>query len=826
MPRVQVQDLPEPERFRPVQPTGDTFGGAPKPVQDNNLERLSSALASFGTSVARLAPQQPQGDHREAVARGIIASYNDPNFEEGYRSGRLPFQDVPHVNAIYSNRAGTSAARAVMDPLRTGIADGSVGLADDTGRSIDASTIIRQRAASAIAQMPPHQRGNVPFMRAFEGHITSASREVEDAARARQAAISLEVSRGVGDGALDDFLSRRVVGKSDDEVRAAWNETYANIRRGVALQPMEIDARMIGRLTDAASRNPEAVLRIVGEREGEGLSRGRTADGQQLGPIDSNPRLRVDVERIRRTALGAMATREDQRIEEQSVAEATRLLHSEDARGVAQLQNFQYPNRYRALLGEPELRTLDAERVRSAAYARWNTETIQQIQSQGASPENTAEAIYQRQRRAFINADRPNPTWQEEFQHTARIQANPVEASLDANVRRIGQSIRLYERISRENPGYLRTLGLSDDTQLFYQRVQIFRDQMGQPEAEAIRNAATSLQQRNEQLDTTARQQIDQAARSIGSSWLPSWLGGTSAGVNEMEARHAIRITAERLMTQGIKPEDAVKKAGEILSERVVVLNGRAFFGDRWVTRENLPFWQSAITKSLADAGGVVYGGSGAIRDASQLSVRPENNGAAFRITTRDGAPLLAQVPDPDNPGKFLERPLIIRPQDIQRAREEDAAARKATQQANIAHQQEIDSIRSQLGHSSLNRLLTGPPDGTREIDQETRDRLERRLEELEGPREGPAAGTENDRALRERTSRRSPFGSTAVNPRDARTDDGPDASRPPGPAQRLSDWLGTLPSLGPNNARSAEDPQAVREIQERNARRNRRRQQ
>jgi len=101
-PRVVVSDLPRPRELRPSHFTPDTFTGAPKPVQDDDKQRLGQALAAFGASLSGLASVAA------ARAMGLRARLAPALLDQGIPSSveetlKLAYQGSPMFHAALEN---------------------------------------------------------------------------------------------------------------------------------------------------------------------------------------------------------------------------------------------------------------------------------------------------------------------------------------------------------------------------------------------------------------------------------------------------------------------------------------------------------------------------------------------------------------------------------------------------------------------------------------------------------------------------------------------------------------------------------------------------
>lgn len=825
MARVQIQDLPEPERFRPVQPTGDTFGGAERPVIDQNWERLSSALASFSSNISQFARRDNKaiGDQLQAQYLQMRQQAGNGAAAGAVMSGQIPVLQHPRAGPVAANQIGADQARDWLEQQRRDLAQGTYPLFDAEGRPTDVGAVHSQRVNEHYARQPPQfqiRPGVVnPLAAAYQTGFANEVEKAREEAIAKQREAVASENNAVIDASISRFLSplgaeagrRDENGRwavSDDQLRELWAKQRQEVRsfftppgRQTAdsvIDYRRIDARMVGILGDLAKDNPEAALRLMY------LNRGRSAEGVELGPLAANPLYQNRLTDLAREARNKAISNEENRILNQTADNYARQLRAGNGLALQGATDRTYESEWDL---DPNTRTrrIPAERIRNEAFARAATAEEADIRRQGSSPEVTDEAIFQSGRRLYIQSNVPNPQWREAINGTVRLLGDPAALSDPANERRVMAARELYNRLSREHPQYLRTLGINDDAELLFQRADILEKMTGDPRR-SLSEAAASLQGRTEAMDAAARTRLETEGNRLGSSW---W-NMQSAGSNVMEARRNIMAAAERLMFRSdIKPEDAIKKAAETLTARTVNLNGRSHIGDRWITRESLPYWQAELGKIVREYGALA--GAEAVRDPSKLRVRPINNGAAYQVLDSENVPVRApvRVTGPDGVERMEMRPVIIDPKRVQTAMEQDIAAKAAGERAEVLRQAEINGLRSRLSDADNAARQGGRQMGFQPLTPEERKQIEDRLVFL-GDRvigRAPEDGGQPP-PTRAAITGRNPFGSTTVDPRTQRMGDEPDPAPLPNP---LTDLFNRL-------QRPEAEQQDVRQAQERAA--------
>lgn len=660
--RVQVGDLQPSERLRPQQQAGDTYVRPEQAPIDKDLERLSSALGAFSTSIVGLARSQVREenkgeDPREAEVRRLVLSMGDGNFSKALAEGRVPYQDVPHVQAFSHAVAGDYAARQVINPVRLGVEQGTISLVDDNGQPRNIRDIVRERAAAALEQQS--LKGSVHFTKAFYGAYDKAGDSLETAARTQQAKLNNETLGNLAATAMDSYLQG--VARDQDPAKAASGlmETYGNIRKifGQGYPNSAIENVLMGRLRLAADRDPDTVVKVLT------MDRGKGPDGQPLGRLMDNGRLSTEAQEILLKATEQQSKNFDKTQQLGAAGAALDALKRGDG-SFHQLQDITYENPYARPLDR--LKKISASEARDLALARYEQETAQTVQGQRLPPQQAAEAVFEKAATAYIGNNVVNPRWNAAINDIGRVLGNEVDASSPANREKLMAAADLYRKIEDRNPGYAaETMKVGKREQEFFTMARFYEEDMGMPKDLAVQRAAVHVSRPKVPLTPDAKESLDRASTRVTSD-IFSWFGRNSATsgtfgdanspfsaspANVMDIQRRVRSLAETIASdQGIPADKAVDAAVKIVQRNSVLINGQAFHGDPHVTKETRPAVERLLTGIQNDPTRVVSNSMGE-RYTGPLSLQPApGRKGIYHVVSPTGDPLAETRTFPADP--------------------------------------------------------------------------------------------------------------------------------------------------------------------------------
>lgn len=691
MARVQVQDLPNPDRFRPAQPVGNTYTGAERPPIDQNAERLAQALASFSTAISSVA-----GRNKNAVGDDLVARYEqqrqvagDAAAEGAVYDGRIPALQNPRAGPVVAGTIGQNHARAWTEQQRQQLNTGTYPLFDDQGRPTDIQAEHARRVQEHYGRQPAwfQLRPGVvnPNATAYQRGFSDEALKLRDEALAAQQRAVADQNNQLINGVIGRFMEP-VIGAAqraettDDQLREIWAKQRQELRgwltaRGPDGNPRSLidyrrmDDRMMGLLQNIAGQHPEAALRILR------LDRGLSSEGAQLGSLGGNPQRDEASRAIMKAANDRLITLTDQRERERVVGGAVEALRRGDG-SFGQIQPHSYDNQFDP--GERR-RIIPAEEIRRQAIERNEAESNQEIARQELTPEAAAERRWMRDTTHYIRNNVPHRGWREALNIYGRVLANPNELSNPEAADRAVAAMGLYERLMRENPGYTtETLGITPDARQFYDLARTYRDYRGQDPVTAMRSAAQAMHEPGARLDAEGRRALQQEARSLGDSTF-AWLTGAATGARTVAEREITRV-AETLMVGGMDPKAAVRAGARIVQERSAVVNGQPIYGNTFITKQNQDVVEQRLSQLQQEYAGRLNSEGGLY--TGRLTLVPMPDRVSFQVVRADNR--LPVIGYDQNGRPQMLRILGSEIQDLTRARDQ---AREQERMGRISEQ-------------------------------------------------------------------------------------------------------------------------------------------
>lgn len=638
MPRVVVSDLERPAELRPSRFTPDTFTGAPKPIIDNNMEQLASALQAFGASVSSFSAalgakqQKAADDAATAEAHRIVTESGDPDFGKKVAAGLYPVQATAVGNGILQSEAGQRQARQALEEFRLRVADGSLPLIDKDGLPINLEQTLRSHASQYITSPnDPH------FMKSFSGGVESGVNFFHDHQRQQVAEFNKKSFEQTTKNGIEEVIQFAGAGASDEQVAQKWAGLTGQAYKLTGTPPAEMDARWIGRLREmVASDDPKQW--DTAERL---LKLNRTGfDGQKLGPLASKPEFRKDVEEFASMLLQKRAGHYDKQAEEAVVARGLEALKQGDA-SFHGIQDVAYTNPFVGGAKDPN-RLISASTIKQKAAARYEAESQEMFRRQLSDPNTepgARQAFFERSYGAYVNNNIPHPGWKATLQDATRSLSDPTSASDPNFVKKLLEHEQLYSTLMERSPGYVKeTLGIGEREQRFFDMIKVYRDSLGQSPEMAVKSAVRYINNPKPEMDAGDRRKIEEAVKRVDlNSWWPG--GGIT---NTHPFRKEILNTALAVASdRDIAVEDAVKIARDLVQKRTMMFNGQAILSPH-ITQEKLPWVQKlldGVFKENKEAIKASYDISG----SKSLSIRPEAGGN-FTVVTSDGEPVRVPV--------------------------------------------------------------------------------------------------------------------------------------------------------------------------------------
>lgn len=642
--RVQVPELGAPQPLRVPQVSGDTYAPPPKPVIDNDMERLSQALAGFSSTIGRLASdpsvKRAQEDARLAEVNRFIASATDPQLRQAVARGEAPHASDAVSRATYDavlgQRAGQDFETRTLAEFGPG---GGRSLLNPDGSPIDVDTYVSGQAKSFLGNggLPSSVHAQEKFRTATEGLVVKLrerqrSAMAEDAGKRRDAVIATGFGNVIQSGELAGLASDQVAGR----VRSAYGELQGVTHATWA----ELDDKLMGQLKvslDHAQATPQAARNVLAILD---APRNDMASGQDIGPLSRNPRFTDDVTRLRASAQRVISQDWENLTRSKVLQETAHTFAAQDG-SFDVISDRVEMNPY---TGKPF--TVSAQETKDAVTGLFLTRNRARVEEQfrGQDANITAKERFLSEAPVFIQNGHVHPEWRDTLQGAVKSAGNTTALTDPAQGSRLKGAANLYMSVRAISPAYLDKL-VDRPTQDFFENYAAFRG-MGQGDDTALRNAAVSIEPGRTQ-DPGIAMRIQEIEKKVGVMDFNGWWPGTSTPKNWWEARNLVARQAQLLArAQGVSADDAIAAARKNLAENSPLLNGRAVFErSAYFTKDKVPVFERMIRDQF-DANRKALGAMWGIDAPGDISVQ-FTGGKYQLVRASDGMPLAVPHADP-----------------------------------------------------------------------------------------------------------------------------------------------------------------------------------
>lgn len=695
MSRVQVEDIAPGRPMQVQQRVPDTYEGYQKPVQDQNLERLSSALSSFsdtlGNAAARMNRTSPI-DQRKAEVEKYIASTSHEQRLADVAAGKTMYWDVPTLREIHTVRLGNEAADRILNPFKERIASGEIPVVDGNGVHIDYRPGLEALAADHFKSIGVLAK-DPSYTKAFNEKLFAQSNEIDSLARSKRAEVAQKTFEGTTQALLNNVVTNAAdPNVKDEDLAKLLNGIKAGVNGQFGMTYQKQDELLIGRVKEIVEKNPEAAARILD------LDRGGGADGKAVYKrLRDNPTFTADIQTLDKQINEGRKTAYDKRIQNEAIDKAYQSLNAGDGSFNA-VRDFSYENPFDLT---DKKRKIDAGQLREWALAKSNTDDARAAQSQGLSPQAVERDLFEKQYTRYVGSNISNPNWAKPMTDAGTLLTNPQAASQPENMQRLQAAKRTYEELSARNPGYVsETLKVGGRTEKVFTTARLYQDLLGYPEDVAMQSAITSVTNEGSALSKQAKERVETVVNELSdNTWTNMF--GSNKGLNKVALRkQVIEIATAVTAESGLDPQEVVKKVGEQLGKRSVVLNGQAFVGSALVTKENVPAWQERLDL-IVQANPLMKNSMGeVVRKGDELSVQQVPNTNQFRVVDRNGFPVVApRVDENGKAGSYAQ--LFIDGTEVRQI----AGRREFNQRSATAAEQDINANKRNLRQ----KLSSGP---------------------------------------------------------------------------------------------------------------------
>jgi hypothetical protein len=656
--RVEVGELAAPERIDVPRFIPDNFVQPARAPTDNNLEKLSESLGFFNRNLQALGAKL-EGDHKKVATEDAMRRYqtwlssttNTQQLDD-IRNGRVHWTADPYVGAIARAHYGQLTAQKLAADI-----DSDPAYKQNLGNlSFDVEKYIIERAA-------PHTRvmaGNSDTAKAFRTGLDAirggiVKRHMEVAGQAQTALMENSAMIEM-DKVLDTAATQ---GMNTEAAMGLLRQTYKDF--GPRLKGGTLDINY-GRLDDillqSLKRRAEDPRQAAAVIEMMALDRVDTETGARLGSLSA-------VQRHRDTVMGI----------QKKATDTLGKVWEEDYRGKVLEFNTgllkQGHSAFNALRPRDITNPVTGERVTYSVEKQQSDAieaTLRNIRGGRDGPENFP-AEYD----AFVKSGVKHPEWFSALGgaysgitgmnlsggKNAGVAPEQVQAIQDAATR--------YAELDDGARSYVQA-NLSSSARKFYDAyIAMVRYENRTPSQAASALAAayaSGIADRNPSVESSNRQELDTAVKSLDFSWLP-WPFDTTIIKNESDARHYLKEIADSLvMTSRVTPKAAIDRAKAIVEKNGMVINGRLVFGVPGVTKADEAHFQP-IFDNVFEQHQAYYKSIG-ISSSKDLSILSSGNNR-FTIVGPDGIPVTGFT---EVNGVPRQVPLFITPDMIKDRRE------------------------------------------------------------------------------------------------------------------------------------------------------------
>jgi hypothetical protein len=646
--RVVVPDLAPPDRIRVPSFGGDTYTPPPKPVLDNNMDRLADALQHFSGALAGYSARQQvdEKDAARAEAERYLATSTNKQLWEAYKAGSLPRQANPVANGLYENALGTNAGTEFLAKVKTLYGPGGGGtLLNPDGSFRDPSRDIADMARDYVAVLP---QGSKHALGRFNEAVQSAhnwtlqAQQQYAAERAEQdTGVTLQTTLRTLVG--DDGLASR----SPEDVGAAIGTYTKAAANALHIPYRDVDDALMGQLKlamDPQTASPGLARNVLAILD---APRKAVDSGQAIGALANNPRFTGDVVGLRAAATKVLE-KDWQAGQKRELAQKAL-----DAwqRGDGSFDLIQDTVRPSPFTGQDF--KVSGDDTRKDAIALFNTAVRDTVGKQlNGQPRDVQERIvFNTVADQFIRAGVPNPEWKDALEAVPKAVGDTTSLTNPSLAARTKAAVNLYGTLRERSPAYVDGM-LSTDSRNFYEAYILFR-QLGQGDDVALRNAAV-VQQPENRNDPAVRARWQDIESAVGDQGVDRLLG-SNVLYNAGDAYN--RILRGAIMVsraQGVSAKAAIDAVSEKLKADTPVVHGQALFTrSAFMTKEKVPVVEKVLEAAYDQHKKVLnaYG----INDPSDLSVR--FSGGVYQVVgAKDGAPL--PVPGASGFMTFTDRQL------------------------------------------------------------------------------------------------------------------------------------------------------------------------
>jgi hypothetical protein len=407
--RVQAPDIQGPDPLRPAPLPGDTFTGAPRPVIDQNMARISDALGAFnqnlqqyGTVAAHLQAKQ-QHDLEQGYLNREILGRTPEQWLQATQKGELPAFQNPIIRGGMEKYSGGVLGDQIAQEYSAKVKSGEINPLDE---KTDVAGVITQMTQDKLhnfdGQGNPWKFANSPY--ALGGLKPKIDALRESAIKHQQDVQAQEFAKeqyGVAYREINSVFDQPAL--SQDGVQEAVRNKYTtlgsvNPKSSLAIPPQVLDKAMIDVARERAGQGStaaNAIYALTAERKDQ--------QGNPLPPLDANPKYAKEVAAIRTTATNTLSNKYVEDTKQLAAQGALSALQREDG-SFWKLTDATRSNEFKKV-GDANFQfPVKAEDARKQAVDMF----LQQSAQQGGPPVEQFEREY----KTLANNNVVHPAWE------------------------------------------------------------------------------------------------------------------------------------------------------------------------------------------------------------------------------------------------------------------------------------------------------------------------------------------------------------------------------------------------------------------------------
>lgn len=626
--RVQVRDLEAPERIQPAPVQSDTYARPAAPPINNDLERLSSALGQFGSTMTALGAKQKK-DAEKALKDRQLAEYeqwkaatSSDDQLVALRAGKVPISGDPIIHEVFRKDHAILEAQRLTAELDDDFQSGRVNLASQDDGAVDAW--VREKAKPYMDRMAGDDRRTIYFGQALDKVRARALAE-RDRVRGIMQTQAIE-SKGYDTivGALKSGIDQ---GASPQAIMDALRGTvYKEIGPRLKKGSLDLSYGRLDELTmdalEALAKNPQtagyAVAMLDAQRTGLDPS------NPDIGTLRRNKRFDDKVARIETIALKSRGDASEAATKDKIVAAAVQAFGRGDG-SFNTIGNIDIPN------GADASRRIKmtAKEIQDGAVKAF----IGQVRQA-----NGGRFVFEDEMPRLMANGILHPEFKDTFEQVYRgvlnlNLSNPGEAA--PQLERIQHYATLYSQMADANPAYAREMA-KGDTGKFFELYRTLTRYAGRRPEEAAQEVAMafSVNSLAKADPKTFAGELEKARQTVRNLDFSNW-PGKGGVVNRDEAMRILMPLAEGLArVEGVDAKEALNRASVQMAARSAYVNGRVVFHPG-INPGDEDFIQPILDNVFKEHS--AYLKSKGITSGSHLSIQPAAGTGKFVIVKWDG---------------------------------------------------------------------------------------------------------------------------------------------------------------------------------------------